>query len=122
MSVEPDLFQIWHSSQTNPHQLNFVGFKNEEADALIIKIRQEYDHRRKVGYSHRLHDIIAAELPYTFLFVRKWTAVLDKRIVIKETDAGGNINYRRISATQTGLLDFDFNQWIKLSQVPRLEP
>ncbi len=122
MSVEPDLFQIWHSSQTNPHQLNFVGFKNEEADALIIKIRQEYNHQRKVSYSHRLHDIIAAELPYTFLFVRKWTAVLDKRIVIRDTDDGGNIKYRRISPTQTGLLDFDFNRWIKLSQVPRLEP
>jgi ABC-type transport system substrate-binding protein len=122
MSVEPDLFQIWHSSQTNPHQLNFVGFKDDEADELIVNIRQEYDHERKVRYCHRLHKIIAAELPYTFLFVRKWTAVLDKRIVIKETDDRGNISYRRISPTQTGLLDFDFNRWIKLSQVPRLEP
>ena len=122
MSVEPDLFQLWHSSQTNPQQLNFVGFTNEEADELIIKIRQEYNHDRKVRYCHRLHEIIAAELPYTFLFVRKWTAVLDKRIVIKETDDQGQISYRRITPTQTGLLDFDFNSWVKLSQVPRLSP
>jgi ABC-type transport system substrate-binding protein len=122
MSVEPDLFQIWHSSQTNPRQLNFVGFKNEEADDLIIKIRQEYDHARKIQYCHRLHEIIATELPYTFLFVRKWTAVLDKRIVIKNADAQNNVIYRKITPTQTGLLDFDFNRWIKLSQVPRLSP
>jgi ABC-type transport system substrate-binding protein len=122
MSVEPDLFQIWHSSQTNPHQLNFVGFKNEEADDLIIKIRQEYNHDRKVQYCHRLHEIIAAELPYTFLFVRKWTAVLDKRIVIKDTDDQGNVGYRKITPTKTGLLGFHFDKWIKLSQVPRLSP
>jgi len=122
MSVEPDLYQIWHSSQTGPHQLNFVGFKNKEADELIIKIRQEYDHDRKVQYCHRLHEIIATELPYTFLFVRRWTAVLDKRIVIKDSDASHNVVYRKITPTQTGLLDFDFNKWIKLSHVPRLSP
>ncbi len=44
MGIEPDLYQIWHSSQTNPYQLNFVGFKNQEADDLIVRIRQEYDH------------------------------------------------------------------------------
>jgi ABC-type transport system substrate-binding protein len=122
MDIEPDLYQIWHSSQTNPHQLNFVGFENEEADELIIKIRQEYNNDRKVQYCHRLHEIIAAELPYTFLYVRKWTAVLDRRIVIKEADNQGRISYRKITPTQTGLLDYDFNRWVKLARVPRLEP
>jgi ABC-type transport system substrate-binding protein len=122
MSVEPDLYQIMHSSQTNPHQLNFVGFKNQEADDLIIKIRQEYDHRKKVQYCHRLHEVIAAKLPYTFLFVSKWTAVLDNRIVIKDTDDRGNPVYRKITPTQTGVLDFYFNKWVKLPQVPRLSP
>jgi ABC-type transport system substrate-binding protein len=122
MDIEPDLYQIWHSSQTHPHQLNFVGFKNKEADDLIIKIRQEYNHDRKVRYCHRLHEIIAGELPYTFLFVRKWTAVLDNRIVIKDTDDRGHISYRKITPTQTGLLDFDFNSWIKLARAPRLSP
>ena len=122
MSVEPDLYQIWHSSQTHPHQLNFVGFDNPEADELIIKIRQEYNHKRKVQYCHRLHEIIATELPYTFLFVRKWTAVLDKRIVIKDIDVRGSVNYRRIIPTKTGLLGYHFNNWIKLARVPRLKP
>jgi ABC-type transport system substrate-binding protein len=69
MGIEPDLYQIWHSSQTNSYQLNFVGFKNKEADDLIIKIRQEYDHDKQVEYCHRLHEIIAREQPYTFLYV-----------------------------------------------------
>jgi len=118
MGIEPDLFQIWHSSQTNPYQLNFVGFKNEEADDLIVKIRQEYDHQRQVAYCHQLHEIIAREQPYTFLYVTKWTAVLDKRIVIQETNAEGKVVYKKITPTKTGNYMFYFNKWIKLPQVP----
>jgi len=118
MGIDPDLYQIWHSSQTNPHQLNFVGFKNEEADDLIIKIRQEYDYDRQVAYCHRLHQIIAWEQPYTFLYVNKWTAVLDKRIVIKETTPQGEILYKKIKPTKTGNFTFYFNKWIKLPEAP----
>ncbi len=120
MGIEPDLYQIWHSSQTHPHQLNFVAFENSEADDLIIKIRQEYDHERQVAYCHLLHEIIAREQPYTFLYVSQWTAVLDKRIVIKETDRQGNVIYQKIRPTKTGNYTFHFNKWIKLPEVPSL--
>jgi len=120
MGIDPDLFQIWHSSQTNPHQLNFVGFKNTEADDLIIRIRQEYDFEKQVEYSHRLHEIIAAETPYSFLYVNKWTAVLDRRIFIKTVDADGRIHYRKITPTKTGDFDFYFKKWIKLPTLPTL--
>ena len=118
MGIEPDLFQIWHSSQAGPNQLNFVGFRNSEADDLIVKIRQEYDHEQQVAFCHRLHEIIAREQPYTFLYVGKWTAVLDKRIVIQETDAQGNVRYRKIEPTRTGNYRFDFNRWVKLPHAP----
>ncbi|MFP3929041.1 MAG: peptide-binding protein [Desulfobacteraceae bacterium] len=118
MGIEPDLYQIWHSSQIGRHKLNFVGFENPEADDLILKIRREYDHDRQVEYCHRLHRIIADEQPYTFLYVNKWTAVLDKRIVIKETDEQGNIRYKKITPTRTGNFMFDFNRWVKLPQAP----
>jgi ABC-type transport system substrate-binding protein len=118
MGIEPDLYQIWHSSQSNPYQLNFVGFKNKEADELIIKIRQEYNHKKQVDYCCRLHEIIASEQPYTFLYVTKWTAVLDKRIVIKEIDPKGNVVYKKITPTKTGDYTFHFNKWIKLSDPP----
>jgi len=118
MGIEPDLYQIWHSSQTNPYQLNFVGFKNEAVDDLIIKIRQEYNHDQQVAYCHQLHEIIAREQPYTFLYVSKWTAVLDKRIVVKETNSEGKVTYKKITPTRTGNYMFYFNRWIKLPEVP----
>ncbi|MGD2014063.1 MAG: peptide-binding protein [Desulfobacterales bacterium] len=122
MSVDPDLYQIWHSSQTNPYQLNFVGFKNQEADDLIIKIRQEYNHDKRVRYCHQLHEIIAREQPYNFLFVRKWTTVIDKRIVVKDVNNQGEVIYQKISPTRTGMYDYYFNKWVKLSRAPRFEP
>ena len=118
MGIEPDLYQIWHSSQIHPYQLNFVGYKNKEADDLIIKIRQEYNLNRQIEFCHRLHEIIAADQPYTFLYVGKWTAVLDKRIVIKTVDDTGAIQYEKITPTKTGNYRFYFNKWIKLPQIP----
>ncbi len=122
MGIDPDLYQIWHSSQTGPHQLNFVGFKNKEADDLIIKIRQEYNHEQQVKYSHRLHKIIADEQPYTFLYVGKWTAILDKRIMIRNSDDPAKIVYEKITPTKTGSYTFHFNKWIKLAEMPELKP
>jgi ABC-type transport system substrate-binding protein len=119
MGIDPDLYQIWHSSQTGPHQLNFVGYRNPEADELIVKIRQEYNHDRLVDYCHRLHALIAQDQPYTFLYVPTWTAVLDKRIVIRDADADGSHRYRRITPTKTGSHMFYFNQWIKLAEMPQ---
>ncbi len=118
MGIDPDLYQIWHSSQTNENQLNFVGFKHENADDLIVKIRQEYDYDKQVKYSHKLHRIIADEQPYTFLFVSKSTAVLDKKIVIKEYAESGEEVIKKITPTKTGGYTFYFNKWIKLEKNP----
>ena len=118
MGIDPDLYQIWHSSQSGPQQLNFVGFADDEADDLIVRIRQEYDHEKQVDYCHRLHSIIAHQQPYTFLYVGKWTAVLDKRIVIQTTDAAGRTVYEKIRPTKTGNYTFHFNKWIKLPVTP----
>lgn len=118
MSIDPDLYQIWHSSQTGPNQLNFVGFQDAQADDLIVRIRQEYDHGKQVELCRKLHRIIAREQPYTFLYVTRWTAVLDRRIVIMERDTNGNPIYRKITPTKTGNYAFHFNKWIKLPHVP----
>jgi ABC-type transport system substrate-binding protein len=122
MGIDPDLYQIWHSSQTNPQQLNFVGFKNQKADDLIVKIRQEYNYDKQVEYCHQLHNILADEQPYTFLYVGKWTAVLDKKIVVKEISDSGEEMIKKITPTKTGNYSFYFNKWIKLAKRPVFEP
>ncbi len=119
--IDPDLYQVWHSSQTGPHQLNFVGYRHPEADELIERIRREYDPERQAALCHRLHARIAADQPYIFLYVPKWTAVLDRRIVVREVGADGAARHRPITPTRTGSYMFHFNQWVKLAEMPTFE-
>ncbi|MEJ5359649.1 MAG: ABC transporter substrate-binding protein [Desulfobacterales bacterium] len=117
MGVEPDLHPIWHSSQTGPHQLNFIGYGHPEADALITRIREEYDPERQIALCRKLHARIAADQPVTFLYAGRWTAVLDRRIVIRER-RGDEIRHRPIEPTATGNYRYHFNRWVKLAERP----
>jgi ABC-type transport system substrate-binding protein len=63
MGVDPDLYQIWHSSQSGRNQLNFIGYQDSLADGLIEKIRREYDHTTQVSLARRLHRLIAEDQP-----------------------------------------------------------
>ncbi|MFH1732509.1 MAG: ABC transporter substrate-binding protein [Planctomycetota bacterium] len=123
MGIEPDLYQIWHSSQTDPNELNFCAFKNAEADDLIIRIRQEYDKKKQAELCHRLHRIIADEQPYTFISVGRWTALLDRRIIrVRRDETGKVIGYERIKATKTGNYTYDFHYWLKRPTAPEFLP
>jgi peptide/nickel transport system substrate-binding protein len=119
MGIDPDLYQIWHSSQSNENQLNFCAYKNAEADDLIVRIRQEYDLKKQAELCHRLHRIIAEDQPYTFLFVGRWTAVLDKKLFRLVRDESGRvIGARKIIPTKTGSYKYHFNEWTKLPELP----
>jgi ABC-type transport system substrate-binding protein len=115
--VDPDQFQIWHSSQTGPQQLNFVGYVNDEADRLIQRIRQEYDPERQRALAHAFHRRIAADQPYTFLYAARATRVLDKKIAMVER-VDGQERIVPIRPTPTGNLMYYFERWKKLEFVP----
>ena len=117
--IDPDLYQIWHSSQAGPRQLNFVGYKNAEADRLITRIRREYDREKQIVMARELHRIIARDQPYTFLYVAKSTQLLDKKIVIVETEEGGEKKYEKIYPTKDGRIRYYFNKWKKLATIPQ---
>ncbi|MFQ5674190.1 MAG: ABC transporter substrate-binding protein [Nitrospinales bacterium] len=119
MGIDPDLYQIWHSSQSGPRQLNFVAYNNPEADRLIIRIRREYDKHKQIELTHKLHRIIARDQPYTFLYVAKTTRLLDKKIVIVEHRPDGAEVHKKIYPTKDGSINFYFNKWRKLNHVPQ---
>ena len=115
MGIDPDLYQIWHSSQAGNNQLNFVGYKNSEVDKLIVQIRQEYDFGTQQQLTYRLHKLLAEEQPYTFLYAPLSNLVLDKKIVKVEPDG----SYSKIKPTKTGSVFYDFNRWKKLDFTPK---
>lgn len=116
--IDPDLYQIFHSSQTGPGQLNFTGYLNPEADRLIEAIRLEYDRARQRELAHRLHRLIAADQPYTFLFAGRGTQVVDRKIVMVERDAEGRERLVPLRPSPTGQLDYWFTRWKKLDHTP----
>lgn len=118
MGVDPDLYQIWHSSQSGPQQLNFVGYKSPQADALIVRIRQEYNRDRQQELTHELHRLIHQDQPYTFLYAPLSTRVLDKKIVLVEEGEDGKEEYQKIYPTKSGDITFYFHKWRKLEFTP----
>jgi len=116
-ALDPDLYQIWHSSQTGKYQLNFAGYESAEADRLIERIRVEYDPDVRLALAHRLHGLIAADQPYTFLVAARATWVLDRKLVIVERDASGRERHRPIEPVK-GILTFHFERWRKLASDP----
>jgi len=71
-----DAYQVWHSSQTNPGQLNFVGYNNPKVDALLSQIRQEYDPVKIKSLAGQIQKTIFDDQPYLFLFVPDATSVI----------------------------------------------
>ncbi len=67
--IDPDSYDIWHSSKTGPDELNFVHFKNDEVDRLLEEGRRSLDQDRRKEIYDRFQEILAEEQPYTFLFV-----------------------------------------------------
>lgn len=69
ITQDPDIFQIWHSSQAHDGGLNFTRFQNPEVDAILEKARAAPDRGQRQKLYWRLQEILDAEQPYCFLFV-----------------------------------------------------
>ena len=78
LGYDYDQYAIWHSSQTHPEELNFVGFSNPEADRLLDDLRQEYARPEIIKLAGKLQRTIYDEQPYLFLFVPEGTSVMWK--------------------------------------------
>lgn len=79
MSPDPDMYQIWHSSQIEKGS-NYVAFNNPEADKLIEDYRASFDREARTKMCHRFHEILYDEQPYTFLFTPKALLGVNKRV------------------------------------------
>ena len=69
ISQDPDQYDIWHSSKTEPKELNFIHFKNPEMDRLLVEGRGTFDVEKRRACYYKIQDILAVEQPYTFLYV-----------------------------------------------------
>jgi peptide/nickel transport system substrate-binding protein len=94
---DPDAYDVWHSSKTAPEELNFISYKNSEADDLLEKGRSTFDQKERKKYYDRFQEILAEDQPYTFLYVPDALIIINKR-------------FRGIEPAPIGL-DYNFIKW-----------
>ncbi len=98
-----DVYQVWHSSQSNPEQLNFVGYKNPRVDTLIEQIRQEYNPATIKAMAGEIQKLIFEDQPYLFLFVPNSTSVIWKdSFRICRPDGKGGFMDTPVEVTKAG--------------------
>ena len=92
--LDPDIYDVWHSSKTGPQELNFISYKNEEVDRLIEKGRDTFDQKERKKYYDRIQEILAEDQPYTFLYVPDALPIINARFHgIKPAPLGIGYNF-----------------------------
>ena len=66
-TVDPDLYQIFHSSQINGGD-NFIGYTNKMLDSRIEALRVEFDLKKRIEICREIEKILHADQPYSFMF------------------------------------------------------
>jgi peptide/nickel transport system substrate-binding protein len=67
LSLEPDSYSIWHSSEY-PKGFNFVGYKNERVDRLLEAGRLETSQDKRKQIYAEMYKEIVTDIPYVFLY------------------------------------------------------
>ncbi|HAM39511.1 MAG TPA: peptide-binding protein [Elusimicrobia bacterium] len=95
LSRDPDQYSLWHSSQKKEGQYNFVSYNNKEIDGLLEQGRRIFDEKKRQKIYQRMHEILADEQPYTFLYIPDALPVVHKRFVGPEVaPVGMGWNFR----------------------------
>jgi peptide/nickel transport system substrate-binding protein len=86
---EPDAYQVWHSSQAANKGSNAISYKNPRVDQILEQYRREFDAKKRIELYREFQRILSDEQPYTFLFVGKSVAAVQRRFRGVEVLPGG---------------------------------
>lgn len=89
LSLDPDQYSVWHSSQTGPGELNFIGFKDAETDRLLEQGRMTFDRAKRIALYRAFHRRLAQLQPVAFLYAPDSISALSLKFQgLLQTDAG----------------------------------
>ncbi len=80
LGLEPDQFNIWHSSQQAPGQFNFIGYKNPKVDKLLEAGRLELNPDKRMKIYHDFSEILLEDSPVVYLFAGYGLPAIHKRV------------------------------------------
>jgi len=80
LSLDPDQYNIWHSSQQGPGQFNFLGYENKRVDNLLERGRLELDVTKREIIYHEFSDILLDDSPIVYLYAGYGLSAINKRV------------------------------------------
>ncbi len=75
-----DISSLFHSSEIGPWKNNFGGYSNPVVDSLIVESKLTLDHEKRRTIYRKLHELLADESPYTFLWTLTNYAAYHKKV------------------------------------------
>ena len=80
LSPDPDQYSIWHSSQQDPGQFNFVGLEDERIDQLLEKGLRTFDPDKRAAIYHEFARELLQESPIVYLYAPLSLRAIHRRI------------------------------------------
>jgi len=78
-AIEPDDYQVWHSSQADNKGSNHISYKNARVDSILEEYRRTFDPQKRIEQYREFQQILNQEQPYTFLFIQKSVLAVEQR-------------------------------------------
>lgn len=80
LGLDPDQYNIWHSSQQAPGQFNFIGYNNPSIDTLLEQGRTELNPDKRQEIYHAFAEQLLADSPIVYLSAGYGLSAIHKRI------------------------------------------
>lgn len=80
LGLDPDQFNIWHSSQQAPGQFNFIGYNNPQVDTLLELGRTELNADKRMKIYHKFAKVLLEDSPIVYLSAGYGLTAMHKRI------------------------------------------
>lgn len=80
LGLDPDQYNIWHSSQQAPGQFNFIGYKNPAVDQLLEQGRQELNPDKRMKIYHEFARILLEDSPIVYLSAGYGLTAIHQRV------------------------------------------
>lgn len=80
LGLDPDQYNIWHSSQQKPGQFNFIGYNNPAVDKLLEQGRLEFDPEKRMQIYHEFANVLYKDSPLVYLSAGYGLTAIHKRV------------------------------------------
>ncbi len=80
LGLDPDQYNIWHSSQQAPGQFNFIGYNNPTVDQLLEQGRLELNPDKRMKIYHEFARVLLEDSPIVYLSAGYGLTAINKRV------------------------------------------